>query len=267
MDLSIIIPVYNSEKIINNLINQIINSVSEIKTINSYEIILIDDCSADNSWKQIKFLSEKFSFVNGIKLTENFGQHNAIMCGLKESSGDKVITMDDDLQHSPSSIQDFIDELDKGFDVCYTKYLNRQHQLWKKIVSWLNNLISSFLLNKPYNIYMSSYRALKKKIAKEIIVFKGPNIYIDGLIFKTTRNISIITSKHHKRFSGSSNYNLKKLLLLWSNMAIDFPIFPIRPATVFGIMILSVIVIIKKILSPIKKETRSQYIIGEKTKQ
>ena len=164
MDLSIVIPVYNSEEIIENLVNQIINSVNDIKTINSYEIILVDDCSFDNSWNKIKLLSEKFNLVKGIKLAENFGQHNAIMCGLKECKGDKIITMDDDLQHPPSSIKDLINELNKGFDICYTKYLNRQHLLWKKIMSWINNLVASHLLNKPYNIYLSSYRAFQKKI-------------------------------------------------------------------------------------------------------
>ena len=117
MDLSILIPVYNSEEIIEDLVKQIIDSVSDIKSVHSYEIILVDDCSPDNSWEKIKFLSKKFNLIKGISLAENFGQHNALMAGMKYSSGEKIITMDDDLQHSPKSINALLNELDKGFDV------------------------------------------------------------------------------------------------------------------------------------------------------
>ena len=179
--------------------------------------------------------------------------------------GDKIITMDDDLQHSPSSIKDLINELNKGFDICYTKYLNRQHPLWKKIMSWINNFMASHLLNKPYNIYLSSYRAFQKKIVKEIINYDEPNVYIDGLVLKITRNISIVSVPHNQRLHGPSNYGFKKLLSLWSNMAINFPIFPLRISSIFGLIILSTIIIIRKISFPLKQETRLQYIIVEKT--
>ena len=265
MDLSIVIPVYNSEKIIDDLVDKIVNSVSDIKSVSSYEIILINDCSIDNGWEKIKFLSKKFKFIKGINLAQNFGQHNAIMAGIKECEGETIITMDDDLQHSPSSIKDFLNEINKGFDACYTNYINRQHPPWKKFVSWLNNLASSYLLNKPYNIYLSSYRALKKKIAREIIIYNGPIVYIDGLILKSTRNISIISVEHYKRPYGASNYNFKKLLSLWCDMAVNFPIFPLRIATIFGMMILIIIVIFRKIQFSLKKNKKKQYIILEKT--
>ena len=264
MDLSIIIPVYNSEKIIDNLVDQIIDSVKNIKTINSYEIILINDCSPDNCWEKIKLLSKKYGAVKGISLAENFGQHNAIMAGLKECKGEKIITMDDDLQHPPESIKNLVNELDKNFDVSYTKYLNRQHSFWKKIVSWLNNLISSFLLNKPYDIYLSSFRAFKKKIAKEIINYEGSSIYLDSLILKTTRNISIISVEHRERPHGFSNYGFRKLLLLWSDMIIDLKILPLRIASIFIIIILPFIIVIRKILFFSKRNKENQYIVDEK---
>ena len=265
MDLSIVIPVYNSEKIIDDLIEKIADSISDIKLVNSYEIILVNDCSADSSWEKIKFLAKKFTFIKGINLSKNFGQHNAIMAGLGECRGETVITMDDDLQHSPLSIKNLLNEINKGFDVCYTQYLNRQHSLWKKFVSWLNNLVSSYLLNKPYNIYMSSYRAFKKKIVKEIITYDGSDVYIDGLILKSTRNISIVPVEHYKRPYGSSNYNFRKLLSLWSDMAVNFPIRPIRIATLFGIIIFIIIFVFRKIQFSSNKNKKEQYIILEKT--
>ena len=264
MDLSILIPVYNSNEIIEDLVKQIIDSVSDIKSVRFYEVILIDDCSPDNSWEKIKFLSNKFNFVKGISLAENFGQHNALMAGIKHSTGKKIITMDDDLQHSPSSINDLLNELDKGFDVCYTSYLNRQHTAWKKFVSWTNNLVSSYLLNRPYKLYLSSYRGVKKKIADEITNYDGANVYIDGLILKITRNVTIIPVEHYKRSQGPSNYTFKKLLYLWSAMAVDFPIFPLRLATIYGILIKAIIIFYKKIAS-IGKNKRPQYVIRATT--
>ena len=264
MDLSILIPVYNSEKIIEDLVKQIIDSISDIKSIHSYEIILVDDCSPDNSWEKIKLLSKKFNLIKGISLAENFGQHNALIAGMKYSSGKKIITMDDDLQHSPKSINDLLCELDKGFDVCYTSYLNRQHAIWKKVVSWINNLVSSYLINRPYTLYLSSYRGLKKKIADEIINYDGSHVYLDGLILKMTRNVTIIPVEHYQRPHGSSNYTFKKLLSLWSDMAVDFPIFPLRLATIFGIVIKAIIIFYRNIVSLVR-DKKPQYIIRATT--
>ena len=264
MDLSILIPVYNSEEIIENLVRQIIDSVSDIKSVHSYEIILVDDCSPDNSWEKIKFLSKTFNLIKGISLAENFGQHNALMAGMKYSSGEKIITMDDDLQHSPKSINALLNELDKGFDVCYTSYLNRQHETWKKIVSWTNNLASSYLLNRPYKLYLSSYRGLKKKIADKIKNYDGANIYIDGLILKVTRNVTIIPVEHYQRPHGLSNYTFKKLLSLWSDMAVDFPIFPLRLTTIFVIIIKAIIIPYRKIVSK-GGDKKPQYVVRATT--
>ena len=264
MDLSIIIPVYNSEKIIENLIKQITVSVDNIKSINSYEIILIEDYSPDKSWEKIELISKKYNNVKGISLAENFGQHNALIAGMKYSSGKKIITMDDDLQHSPKSINDLLCELDKGFDVCYTSYLNRQHAIWKKVVSWINNLVSSYLLNRPYKLYLSSYRGLKKKITDEIINYDGSHVYLDGLILKMTRNVTIIPVEHYQRPHGLSNYTFKKLLSLWSDMAVDFPIFPLRLTTIFAIIIKAIIIFYRKIVSK-GKDKKPQYVVRATT--
>ncbi len=265
MDLSIVIPVYNSENIIQNLISRIVKSIKNINTITSYEILLINDFSPDNSWDKIKILTQQYSTVKGIDLSENFGQHNAIMCGLNESKGEIIITMDDDLQHPPESIKDLISKLKEGFDVCYTNYLNRKHPLWKKFVSWLNNLVTSYLLNKPYYVYLSSFRGFKKKISKKIILYKKNDVYLDGLILKNTKNIAMISVPHSQRPEGISNYNLKKLMSLWSNMAVNFSVFPLRPSTILGYAIKILILFIRKILFLGKKSNKIQYLISKKT--
>lgn len=264
MDLSIIIPVFNSENILENLVMRINKSLNNNNFKGQFEIILINDGSADASWEKIKILSNKFSNIKGLNLSENFGQHNSIMAGLNECEGNKIITMDDDLQHPPESIIEIYEELDKNFDACYTYYLNRQHPLWKHFISWLNNLVSSYLLNKPIKIYLSSFRGFKKKILQEIIRYKESRVYLDSLILEATRNISMISIAHQKRFHGPSNYNFKKLVSLWSDMAINFPTHPIRFATFFGLVIKYFILIYRKIFHDDKKN-KYQYLVKEKT--
>ena len=265
MDLSVIIPVYNSENIIEDLIKQTVYEIKNIDKINSFEIFLINDFSHDNSWKKIKLLSSKYTSVKGISLSENFGQLNATMCGLNECKGNFIIVMDDDLQHPPHYIKNLVKKLEEGYDACYTNYLNRKHPMWKMVVSWINNIVSSFLLNKPFRMYLSSFKGLKKKIAKEIIFFKKNNVYVDGLILKTTRNIAMISVPHSERPSGDSNYSFKKLIILWSNMAVNFPVFPLRPSTFFGFFVKFFIIITLKILLIKNKSGKPQYSISEKT--
>tara|TARA_B100000575_G_C23136402_1_gene660287 strand:+ start:1329 stop:2105 length:777 start_codon:yes stop_codon:yes gene_type:complete len=234
MKISIIIPVYNSEQILDELIERINNVLKQINLKDYSEIIMINDYSADGSWKKIKDLSSENSNIRGLNLTENFGQHNALLAGLNFCSGDSVITLDDDLQHPPEFFPNILEKL-KVHKICYTNYKNRKHLTWKKIVSKLNNIVSSFLLDKPLHIYMSSFRGLSREIVLEIIKFKGSNVYLDGLIIQSTKNIGMITVDHHARKKGASNYTFKKLLVLWSNMIMNFSFLPFRPASLIGI--------------------------------
>ncbi len=221
---------------------------------------MINDCSVDNSWKIIKSLSINFKFIKGINLSRNFGQHNAILAGLNECNGKNIITMDDDLQHSPNNIIDIYQQLLGGFDVCYVNYLERKHEKWKIIFSKISNVISSFLLNKPLRIYCSSYKGFKRKILREIIKYKEFNVYVDGLILNATRNITMISVPHYSRLEGKSNYNFLKLFNLWCNMTENFPAKPLRFATFFGYILKIIITLFRK-----KTIHKKQYIIVNKT--
>ena len=256
MKISVVIPVFNSSGILDELVIRISNTLEKLNYKNNFELILINDFSNDDSWIQIKNLREKYFFIKGINLSENFGQHNALMAGFNNLSGDYVITLDDDLQHPPEFIPKIIEKLN-DFDVCYTNYRNRKHIGWKKTVSTLNNVVSSFLLNKPLRIYMSSFRGLKKDIVLKIIKFKKPDVYIDGLIIGLTKNIEMITVDHHARKKGESNYTLKKLFILWSNMLINFSFFPFRASSMFGIILKLLVKLVRK------KNIKPQYEISE----
>ncbi len=231
MQLSIIIPVYNSAKIIPLLIKKIMKNIN--KKIYKYEIILINDSSKDNSWETIVKISKKNKFIKGINLKSNFGQHPAIFAGLKFAQGNKIITMDDDLQHSPKFIFKIFKSLDK-YDLCYSIYTKRQYGLIKKFVSYLNNLFASILFNKSTKIYLSSYRGFKKELKKKIIKFSGKIIFLDSLLLKNSNKIGLVKVEHEKRHSGSSTYNIKALFSLWFDMIVNYHFLPLRPGSFIG---------------------------------
>lgn len=177
LELSIVIPVYRSEMILPKLVNAIAELQNNPEFQNKIELILVNDCSPDQSWSKIKELSKAFDFIKGINLRKNFGQHNATMAGLNNASGRFVVIMDDDLQHPPEAITEMIETLKSGFDVCYTHYLNRQHEKWKKFGSKFNDKAATLLLGKPSELYLSSFKALRREIAEEIIKYDGPYAY------------------------------------------------------------------------------------------
>ena len=246
MRLNIIIPVYNSEKTLSELVNSLIDKIKNITKIKTYKIILINDCSEDNSWSNINEICKKNTSVVGINLTKNYGQHNAIMAGLNFADGDYTILMDDDYQHDPAEITNLIDKIDSGFDVCFTKYQENKYGFFKKLGSKLNNLLANILIDKPKNIYLSSYKCMSKKISDEIKNYDGPFVYIDGLIFDITKNVTTINVNHLDRKDGKSNYNFIKLFSLWLRVLTNFSIAPLRFVTFLGFLmtILSILALI-----------------------
>lgn len=234
MQLSIIIPVYNSSKILPHLINRL---NVDINFVDSFEVILVNDCSPDNSWNIVKEQCEQYDFVKGIDLRKNVGQHNAVMAGLNYANGQVIIMMDDDLQHDPKYIKSFYNTISDGYDVCYTKYLNRKDKLFKTLGSKFNNLVANILLDKPSHLYLSSFKAINQDIKNEIITYDGPYPYLDGLILSKTNSIATIEIEHKERFEGKSNYSIYKLVSLWLKMATSFSVLPLRVATFIGLTI------------------------------
>jgi undecaprenyl-phosphate 4-deoxy-4-formamido-L-arabinose transferase len=254
--LSIVIPVYRSAPILPKLVEAVAAEMKAEGLSDRFELILVNDCSPDNSWHVIRTLAETNPFIKGVTLRRNVGQHNAIMAGLHQVSGEFVVLMDDDLQHPPSAIAAILKALTEGYDVCYTNYLNRQHAAWKKLGSWFNDRMATLLLGKPKGLYLSSFKGMRREIADEVIRYDGPYTYIDGLILDVTRSITTVDIEHQARFEGESNYTFGKLISLWLKMATSFSVFPLRLATYagFGLAALSVVmivvVIVQKMMFP-----------------
>ena len=184
----------------------------------------------------IKNLSDQHENIIGINLRKNQGQDNAIMAGLSRVSGKFIVIMDDDLQHSPSAINKMVEQCREGYDVCYGSYSTKQQNIWKNFGSWCNGKVAEWMFKKPANIYLSPFKIMKAEIAGTIGHYSGPYPYVDGLILSRTNNITQVEVKHHKRFSGKSNYSLFKSLKVWSNHVTGFSVAPLRFTTACGLI-------------------------------
>lgn len=264
---SILIPVYRNEGGLDELVKRIAASMANSAYANSFELILVDDCSPDNSWTVIQQLSRTYPFVQGATLSRNFGQHNAIMAGLNLISGQYVVLMDDDLQHPPEAIPNMVAELVSGADVCYTRYTNRQHAAWKIAGSKFNDLMASWLLSKPKGLYLSSFKALKRGMVDQIRSHEGPFAYLDGLILDITRRIATVEIQHGTRAYGEGNYSFKKSISLWLRMVTGTSIVPLRMVTLMGALLSligflgAVFVVVSSILYPSQSKGWASIIV------
>ena len=259
MNLSIVIPVYNSSKIIKTLVSKI---EKKLKKKIKFEIILINDNSKDDSWDIIKQISKKKLFVKGVNLSKNHGQHKAIYTGLRFARGDVIVTMDDDMQHPPEYVFEIYKKVLNN-DICYTNYLKRKHIFWKRTVSYVNNLFASLLFNKPLNVYMSSFRGFKKKISKKILKKKSDVVFLDSMLLRESKIITKINVIHKKRLKGESTYKLKELFSLWFDMIKNFHFLPFRFGSIIGLVSKIIIMILEKLFN--RSETDSKVEIKEKT--
>jgi glycosyltransferase involved in cell wall biosynthesis len=247
MKISIVIPVYNAAATIGSLVEDVKKTLSEYDT----EVILVNDCSRDQSEKICEDLARKYSFVRFISLRKNSGEHNAVLCGLNYVTGDYIAIIDDDYQNPPSEIVKLINKIREGnYDVVYSKYSNKKHSIHRNLGSRINDRIATILLNKPKDLYLSSFKIIHKDIVREIIKYKGPHPYIDGLILRVTSNIGTAEVEHHKRREGTSNYTVNKLFSLYMNMFLNFSVKPLRVFTLIGtlIFILGIILAISAVL-------------------
>lgn len=231
---SIIIPVYNSELILPKLLE-----VTRVAMVGiSFEIILANDGSPDNSWDVITSLSKEYPELRGICLTRNYGQDNAIMAGLNYAKGDYVVIMDDDLQHSPYDIPRLLEVCASGFDVVYADYSNGKRQaFWKNLGSYVNSKQAELLIGKPRDIYLSPFKIISRVVVDSMLQYENSYPYIDGLIFRVTKSITQIPVEHHERYASVGNYNLRKSISVFLKHTTGFSIVPLRFASVMGFII------------------------------
>ncbi len=218
--ISIVIPVYNSYNSLEELYNRLTKTLE--KNFDNHELIMVDDHSQDESFKKLKELHEKDNRIKVIKLAENFGQQNALMCGFHHSSGDYIVTMDDDLQHLPADVIELYQEIKKGYDIVYGIPAERQHLFYRRIGSYLTDKVFNLITNKSKNIRVSSFRILKRSLLKKVIQDKRAFVYLSAIILDLTDNIGNIYIEHEDRKHGDSNYNFFKLFKLFAKLYIYY---------------------------------------------
>ena len=259
MKISVVIPCYNSERSLDEVVELIIE---QFRTMNGYEceIILVNDGSADQTFSVIRDLGKRYPNVKGLNLMRNFGQHNALMCGLNHASGELIIGMDDDLQTHPSQIPILLQAMQEGYDLVYGVYEDSKNSGVKNFSSWLNKVTSRALLGRPKDIRSSNFWVIKREVRDEVIKYKNYNPYVDAIFFRVTHNIGNVPIQHYKRKYGTSNYTFRKLLKIW--MAYwNYSVLPLRVASVVG-AIMSFVGIIAGIATVVRKLIYPSSVVG-----
>jgi undecaprenyl-phosphate 4-deoxy-4-formamido-L-arabinose transferase len=217
---SIVIPVYNSERSLGELCDRLEKVLACVA--NEYEIIMVDDGSMDNSFKEMSRLHSTERALRIISLEGNFGQQNAIMCGLRHSTGDYVITIDDDLQNPPEEITKLLEKLETGYDVVYGIPTVRKQYGVRNLGTIMTDLFFNMICSKPGNVRVGSFRGLKRSIVEKIINDQRSFVYITAITLKYTRNIGNVEVSHEERKYGSSNYSFCKLVKLFYKLFVNY---------------------------------------------
>jgi undecaprenyl-phosphate 4-deoxy-4-formamido-L-arabinose transferase len=230
--LSIVIPVYNSEHTLDNLANRLSQILPELSPV--YEMILVNDGSRDQSWAKIQHLSQTYPWIRGLNLLRNYGQHNALLCGVRAARHEVIVTLDDDLQHPPEEIAKLLAELDKGYDVVYGKPDKEQHGLWRNLASRMTKLALQSAMGVHTARNVSAFRVFRTHLRKAFVHYRSPFVTLDVLLTWGTNRFTAITVHHEPRHHGASNYTFRKLVLQAVNMLTGFTILPLQFASLMG---------------------------------
>jgi len=241
--ISIVVPVFNSQDTLRPLCTRLIDVMNSMRV--DFEIILVNDGSRDSSWAVILDLAKQNSFIKGINLMRNFGQHNALLCGIREAQYDYTVTIDDDLQHKPESIPVLWAKLHEGYGVVYGSPKEERHGLFRDAASVLTKAALSSVMNAKSARHVSAFRIFKTKIRDAFDSFHSPNVSIDVLLTWGTDRIGYVEVDHDPRTNGVSHYNFAKLVNHAMNLMTGFSTLPLRISTwlgfatvIFGIVVL-----------------------------
>jgi dolichol-phosphate mannosyltransferase/undecaprenyl-phosphate 4-deoxy-4-formamido-L-arabinose transferase len=234
MKFSIVIPVYNTVNPLHELVDGIKRVFQEIGY--EFEIIMVEDCSPNSgTWEMLESIARKNPEVTAIQLSRNFGQQPATLCGLAEASGDFMITMDDDLQHSPEDIPRLIEQ--NQHDIVIGQFSEKKHSLFKRIASKVKSYFDTILIGKPNNVRLSPFRMINRTTVNGMLAINTPNPFIPALMFHVSKDVVGVTFEHHYRREGKSNYTFLKMLGVFNNLIIGNSSFLLKTIGYLGIVI------------------------------
>ncbi|MGI9316597.1 MAG: glycosyltransferase family 2 protein [bacterium] len=234
MKYSVVIPVYNTVKPLEELVARIEEVFNLLEV--EYEVIMVDDCSSNTqTWTTLESIALKNPAVTAIQLSRNFGQQPATLCGLAEAVGDYMITMDDDLQHSPEDIPQLIHKNDH--DIVIGQFSEKKHSLFKRATSRIKSYFDTILIGKPHNIRLSPFRMINRTTVDGMLAINTPSPFIPALMFHVSKDVVGVTFEHHSRKEGKSNYTFGKMLGVFNNLIIGNSSFLLKTIGYLGVII------------------------------
>jgi glycosyltransferase involved in cell wall biosynthesis len=229
---SVVIPVYNSDDVLPSLIERL-RPVLETHC-DAFEAILVDDGSQSDVWRVVEDLAESNSWITGVRLMRNYGQHNALLCGVRLARYETIVTMDDDLQHRPEEIPRLLESLDGGLDVVYGRPIEEQHGLFRNLASQATKLALQGAMGAETARKVSAFRAFRTQVRDAFAVYPGPFVSLDVLLTWGTSRFGAIAVPHDPRADGTSNYTVRKLITHALNMMTGFSTVPLQIASMIG---------------------------------
>lgn len=252
---SFVIPCYRSANTLPHVVAEIRETMEKIAGYD-YEVVLVNDCSPDDTFECIRGLCAQDAKVIGINLAKNFGQHAALMAGFRYTTGDYVVCLDDDGQTPANEVDKLLAKLEEGYDAVYAKYTAKRHSLFRNLGSKVNEIMTRWMLGKPKDLYISSYFAVQRFIVEDMLRYENSYPYVIGLVLRATKSVTNVVVQHREREEGTSGYTMKKLLGLWFNGFTAFSVKPLRISTVLGALcagigfVYGIYTVIKKFINP-----------------
>ncbi|CAF0691495.1 Putative glycosyltransferase [Candidatus Methylacidithermus pantelleriae] len=231
---SVVVPVFESSACLPELVKSVCGVLANF----SHELILVDDGSRDGSWEVIRQLAEQFRCVRGVRLARNYGQHAALLCGIKKASFPWIVTMDDDLQHPPQEIPKLLEALSQGWDLVYGKEEVRRHAFWRNAASGLVRWVLKRLFVIENAEFMNSFRAFRAELRDGFPVWPAGMVCVDALLRWNTQRITWVAIRHESRRAGRSAYSLRKLIALSMDFLTAFSTAPLQGVGLLGVLLL-----------------------------
>ncbi|MCY4072971.1 MAG: glycosyltransferase family 2 protein [Chloroflexi bacterium] len=232
---SVVIPVFLSEKSIALVVRQLAEALPQIT--NCYEVILVEDNGDDGSWLEIESLAGEFEWVRGFRLMRNYGQHSALLCGIRAANFETIVTMDDDLQHPVDKVPSLIELLSEGYDVVYGTPQRQRHSLLRNLASILTKWVLQGAMGAETARSISAFRAFRTGLRESFANYDGPLVNIDVLLTWGTTRFTAIPTPHAPRTLGKSNYSFGKLFTHTFNLVTGFSTLPLRFASAIGLLL------------------------------
>lgn len=229
---SVVIPVYRSATTLPDLYRRLVTVLEQLTDL--FEISFVEDCGGDESWAVIQELARRDTRVRGFRMSRNYGQHNALLCGIRKARNEIIITIDDDLQHPPEELPKLLNELSEGYDVVYGSPMYEQHGIMRNLASRMTKLALQSAMGADTARKVSAFRVFRTQLRKAFEGYRSPSVNIDVLLTWATTRFSVVPVRHDPRLHGDSNYTVRKLITHAFNMMTGFSTLPLQIASVMG---------------------------------